>query len=469
MERGVAGLSRRQFLTLAGLALGGAACSPGPYASPILRQESAPLPPMRARGVEERDVSAYLPSHLTGRYFFGGGWMGRQGVEPQSVLVELDANRGVIRRSTYTYDIDEGRPLTSIAGADAVELLEVVRRIAGRIHKVAPVPERDELYLFPVSGAPAVVNASSLELTSSFGERAFFADNFCAHPHYEPEEQALYYTRMDVLGNLTPSLDGTPERYRHTLMRRDLRTGAEKPLIQELEGAIVHEVTRSPDGRVGVIVFTGDGIRAPFGRAGDRAQIARKGKLTAKHSRLLLFDWAQMRPFADIPSAAVPVHVAFEAVNDAGRCEHLFVQCVNTTFVDNPPGWYGTGAYQKINLIEGTAGIVQEYTNPTFCNVPHSLRMSDKGDMLLSTNAESRCILALDPRSMERIGSVPFEPMPGSHDQAPRGIEQSVDGRYLIISSNTSLHFFDLVKRAWVGRPIGVTIGERHAHTSRSA
>ncbi|MEL6177425.1 MAG: twin-arginine translocation signal domain-containing protein, partial [Myxococcota bacterium] len=133
MERGTAGLNRRQFLTLAGLALGGAACSPGPYAMPILRRgdDDTPMPSMKAKGLYERDVSAYLPEGLTGRYFFGGGYMGREGIEPQSILVELDANRGVVRRSAYTYDIDEGKPLTRLAGADAVELLEVVRRIAG--------------------------------------------------------------------------------------------------------------------------------------------------------------------------------------------------------------------------------------------------------------------------------------------------------------------------------------------------
>lgn len=467
---GEVGLSRRQFLTMAAIGLGGAACTPGAYRMPTASGRSGDdALAMRQGTYWERDVSAQLPEGLEGRYYFGGGYMGREGLEPQSVLVELDANRGVLRRSAYTYNIREGAPLTNVAGAKAEELLEVVRRIAGRIHKIVPVPERDELYLFPVSGAPAVVDAKTLQLKSSFGERFFFADNFCAHPHYDAPSGSMVYTRMDVLGNLDASLGGQPEHYMHQLMQRDLKTGKERVILDGIKGAIVHEVGVSPDGSLAVIVFTGDGIRAPFGRAGNAEQIAHKGKVTAEHSRIAVIDWAEKRIIADFKTAAVPVHLAFEAPGASGRSEHVFIQCVNSTFVDDPPGWYGTGAYQKISLRDGKPVEVARFDQPKLCNVPHSMRLTDQGDMLVSTNAESRLILALEPGSLDVVGALPFAPIPSrSHDYAPRGLEQSTDGRFLVVSSNTSLHFFDLQKRAWAGKPIGVTIGQRHAHTSRS-
>lgn len=463
------GFSRREVLSALGLSTLAGACG-GPYVMPSWADGGAPgVEPslaMSRHDYFERDVSAYLPSGLTGRYYFGGGFLGREGIEPQSVLVELDAERGLLRRASYTYAVRRGEPFTDLGGEGASQVLEVVRQIAGRIHQAVAVPERGEVHLFPAAGAPAVVDASTLALRSSFGSRVFYADNFSAHPHYEASERAMYYTRLDVIANMDASLDGEPERYRHSLVRRQLDADEEEVLIEGIVGPIVHTVERSPDGRLGVIVFTGDGIRRPFGRRGGQEDLARRTKATAESSGVLVFDWHSREVLGRFKTHAVPVHVAFDHPDDDGTC-NLFVQCVNTTFVDSPPTWYGYGAYQKLKIAGPSISLAAQYDDPKICNVPHSLKMSDDGGLLWSTNAESSCVLALDPRTMEPAVRVAFEPLSSRHDQRPRGIEQSVDGRYLLVSSNTSLHFYDLEARRWVGKPIGVVIGERHAHAAR--
>ncbi len=466
-----AGLSRREALAALGLAGLGAACS-GPYLMPERARLGAGVdpnePPPQRYDYFERDVSAYLPEGLTGRYYFGGGYLGGELAEPQSTLVALDAERGVLRRAAYTYAVRRGQPFTSLGGADARAVLDVVHQIGGHIHQVVPVPERGEVYFFPASGAWAVVDDQTLELKGSGGDRVFYADNFSAHPWYDAEERAIYYTRMDVLANLGPSLDGAPERYRHSLVRRDVLTGEESVVMDGIEGAIVHAVARSPDGSTGVIVFTGDGIRKPFGARGGADDTAARAEATARASRVVLFRWRERRIYGELPTAAVPVHVEFAQPGPGGE-QHLFVQCTNATFVDHPPTWYGTGAYQKLRVDEGHLGLVAQYNDARTCNVPHSLKLDDQDRLLWSTNADSQCVLALDPGSMEARAAVPFTPISQKHDQNPRGIEQSMDGRYLIVSSNTSIHFYDLLKQRWAGRPIGVIVGERHAHIARSA
>jgi len=342
----------------------------------------------------------------------------------------------------------------------------VVRQIGGRIHKAVGVPERDEIYLFPAAGAPAVVDATTLELRSSFGARAFFADNFSAHPWYEASERAMVYTRLDVIANMEASLSGEPERYVHTLVRRQLDRDEEEVLIEGIVGPIVHAGERSPDGRLGGIVFTGDGIRRPFGRRGGAEDLARRTRATAESSGVLVFDWHNREVLGRFKTRTVPVHVEFEQPADDGT-QGLFVQCVNTTFVDSPPTWYGSGAYQKLKIAGGAITEEAIFDDPRICNVPHSMRLSDSGEALWSTNAESSCVLALDPRDLKAVKQVAIEPLSPKSDQRPRGIEQSTDGRFMLVSSNTSVHFYDLKRERWAGKPVGVVIGERQAHATR--
>ena len=424
------------------------------YLTPHRRDEDPAL-------VSQRDIADHLPDGLEGTYYFGGGFLGGDEREPQSTLVELDAGRGRLRRTAFTYKVNRGKPFTDLGGSDAQTMLSIVHRIAGRVHKVVAAPQQRALLLCPTAGAPAIVNADTLRLEGSFGERVFFADNFSAHPLLSESKGELIYTRLNVLDNLEASMDGAPERYEHTLFRRDLQTAIETPVGSPLSGTIVHAVERSWDGSVLAVVFTGDGIRKPFGRDDSG-----RGPASAAHSRVVLLNSESYEVLADIKTAAVPVHLEFGEPRESG--EHPFyVQCVNTTFVDDPPTWYGYGSYQKFALRGEKVTLEAEYNEPSTCNLPHSMRLLDDGRCLVSTNAESRLLLGLDPRDLSVLWRAPFEALSPKHDAHPRGLEQSVDGRYLLVSSNTAVHFFDLRTKRWTGRPIGVVIGQRHAHVSR--